>query len=37
VKFDGPAGQLLERGDLARAVFLGENGHQPKRRRKASR
>lgn len=30
VKFDGPAAELLERGDLARAVFLGANGHKPK-------
>jgi ABC-type branched-subunit amino acid transport system ATPase component len=35
VKFEGPATALLERGDLARAVFLGENG--PRRTRKRSR
>jgi hypothetical protein len=29
VKFDGPTADLLERGDLARAVFLGANGHKP--------
>jgi ABC-type branched-subunit amino acid transport system ATPase component len=28
VKFDGPAKELMERGDLARAVFLGENGQR---------
>ena len=26
VRFDGPAGELLERGDLLRAVFLGGDG-----------
>jgi ABC-type branched-subunit amino acid transport system ATPase component len=31
VKFDGLARELLERGDLARAVFLGENGRRSKK------
>ena len=26
VRFDGPAADLLERGDLLRAVFLGSEG-----------
>ncbi|MBV9412474.1 MAG: ATP-binding cassette domain-containing protein, partial [Acidimicrobiia bacterium] len=30
VKFDGKASELLERGDLARAVFLGDNGRNGK-------
>jgi ABC-type branched-subunit amino acid transport system ATPase component len=37
VKFEGPAADLLERGDLARAVFLGENGARRTRTRKRSR
>jgi ABC-type branched-subunit amino acid transport system ATPase component len=37
VKFDGPANELLERGDLARAVFLGENGHGQGRARRSTR
>jgi len=34
VKFDGPARELMERGDLARAVFLGDNGHGAARSRR---
>jgi len=34
VKFEGPARELLERGDLARAVFLGGNGHRKTRKKK---
>ena len=26
VRFEGPAGELVERDDLARAVFLGDEG-----------
>jgi ABC-type branched-subunit amino acid transport system ATPase component len=26
VRFDGPARELMERDDLARAIFLGEGG-----------
>ena len=38
VKFDGPTADLLERGDLARAVFLGaKNGHKPETATKRSR
>jgi len=32
VKFDGPAKELLERGDLARAVFLGDTDTNGRRR-----
>lgn len=37
VKFDGLTRDLLERGDLARAVFLGENGHRPAHRKRSPR
>ena len=37
VKFDGPTADLLERGDLARAVFLGANGHKPAAKRPKKR
>ena len=32
VRFDGPAAELLERGDLLRAVFLGGDDARPRRR-----
>ena len=37
VKFEGPAAELLERGDLARAVFLGGDGDGRPRRRTRKR